>query len=492
MKKLLLFFLLFSKSVLFSQTVLNSFPLNLNRPQENGQILSTEDVKTNEIYVFAADNKKTQILKYSKFFFFTDQFTDTINNLQSKVLIGHSFSEDGNPTLYWTSDNSSDIRIVKYFFTTKTTRSLNFKFPDYTGNIIATFQKNNTFYVLAHEKREEHLLLFEFNDGSCLIKMFDFSDFSFQNENGRKFTFTSLLQYYPLEKIESSEFNPLENTSRRNKMYFLDNRILLTLNYNVAKTETFELNLESLDVKRKVFDQPVSQKPLATSNSFYIDKKLFQFSVNNEEFLFNVKDFESGGTIKNVSISKNDTITFKNSPLFLQTNGQTPKRIKTTAKFLKQLSSLKAGISVIKNRENTFITFGGFEKFLVSTAPSYDYRNNFFSDFDDGSYSEYVTKMAFFDAIMDSNLEFVHNKQPEILAIDNISYYRYKTRNIAFDSIIKLKDFYILGYYDLASRKYIMRKFTDGFMNEDLGNPIMNKALLSNPATFGDLKPNKN
>lgn len=492
MKKLLLFFLLLSKSVLFSQTVLNSFPLNLNRPLENSQILSTEDEKTHDIFVFAADNKNIQILKYNKFLFLSNQFTDSINNLQSKILVGHSITEDGNPTLYWASQNNNNIAIVKYFFNTKTKRALNFKFPDYTGNIISSFQKNNTFYILATEKKEDHLLLFEFSDGSCLIKMFDFSDFSFQNENGRTFSFSALLQYYPLEKINSTEFNSLEQTVRKNKMYVFDDHILLTFNHNVAKTETFELNFETLNVKRKVFDQPVSKKPLATSNSFYIDKKIFQFSVNNEEFLFNVKDFESGETIKNVSISKNDTITFKNSPLFLQTNGLTPKRIKTTAKFLKQLSSLQAGISVIKNRENTFVTFGGFEKFLVSIAPSYDYQNNFSSNFDNGSYTEYATKMAFFDAIMDSNLEFIHNQQPDILAIDNISYFKSKTRNMAFDTVIKLKDFCILGYYDLVTRKYTMRKFTDGFMNEDPGNPIMNKALLSNPATFGDIKSNKN
>lgn len=59
MKKLLLFLLLLSKSVLLSQTVLNSFPLNLDNPLEEGQILNIEDVKTHNIYVFAADTKKS-------------------------------------------------------------------------------------------------------------------------------------------------------------------------------------------------------------------------------------------------------------------------------------------------------------------------------------------------------------------------------------------------------------------------------------------------
>ena len=54
-----------------------------------------------------------------------------------------------------------------------------------------------------------------------------------------------------------------------------------------------------------------------------------------------------------------------------------------------------------------------------------------------------------------------------------------KTKNITLPNILKLKDFYVLGYYDLVSKSYIMRKFTDGFIDEDPGNSIMNKAQFS-------------
>ncbi|MBS7256679.1 hypothetical protein [Flavobacterium branchiicola] len=478
MKKLLLFLLLFSKSSLFSQTVLNSFPIHLNKPLENGQILNTEDVKTHDVYVFAADNKNTFIYKYNKFLFLTNQLTDSINNIENRSLIGHSISEDGNPTLYWGSDTARNIRIIKYYFETKTSRALNFEFPDYSGSLITSFQKNNIFYILSKEKNENHLLLYEFSNGKCEIKMFDFSSFIFKNEKGQRFTFSSLIQYFPIENIDSDNFNPLEKSVNKSKMYVLDNHIILTLDYNSKQTHVFDLNLESLDVTEKIFNQPVSKKQSASSNSFYLENKLLQINANNEELLFEIKDFESGKSIKTVSVSKNDTIRFKNSPLFIKSNGQRPEKLKTTSKFLKNLSMVNVGVSAFKNKNNTFITFGGFAEYEVS-IPNFDYRpSDYFGGFND-RYTQYANKMVFFDAMLDSKFDFTTNEQPEILAIDNVFYFMSKNKNIALEHILKLQDYYILGYYDLYSKKYVIRKFTDGFMNEDNGNPIINKAQFT-------------
>ncbi|HEX7868651.1 MAG TPA: hypothetical protein VF455_00915, partial [Chryseobacterium sp.] len=115
MKKLFLLFCIFYNSVLLSQTILNSFSLNLNRPLEKGQILNIEDAKTNDIYVFAADDKYINILKYNKSLFLKNQFTDSIKMAENRSLIGHSIGEDGNPILYWATNNLRNIRIIKYY-----------------------------------------------------------------------------------------------------------------------------------------------------------------------------------------------------------------------------------------------------------------------------------------------------------------------------------------------------------------------------------------
>ena len=145
MKKLLFISLLLSKSVLIGQTILNSFPLNLDITSENLQTLNVEDVKTSDIYVFAADDKNINISKYNKSLFLTSRFTDSIRTPLNKSLSGYSISEDGNPLLYWSSQSGKSLKIVKYFLDSKTSRTLNFDFPENNEYIIGTFQKNNIF-----------------------------------------------------------------------------------------------------------------------------------------------------------------------------------------------------------------------------------------------------------------------------------------------------------------------------------------------------------
>ena len=487
MKKLFLFFLLLSQSVLMAQTVLNSLPLQLNDPSENGQILNVEDVKTHNVYAFTADDQKINILKYNKSLFLTNRYTDSIRSEEDRILLGYSISEDENPTLYWSAGNSRNIRIIKYFLETRKSRALNFDFPPNVDYIITKFQQQNIFYILAKEKNEPNLVLFAFNNGVCEIKMFDFSAISMQNHKGQNFSFTTLLRYHPLQKMDADNFNSLDKTSSLNKMYLLDGHIMLTLDYNINKTQVLDLNIETGAIQEKNFDKPISKKSSKTSNSFYNEGKLFQINSNSEEFVFDIKDFETGKTIKNVYVTKNDTIRFKNSPLFLQTNNSKPQEIKTTAKFLKNLSGLRGAISVFKNHQNTYITFGGYAEYMASEFlySKMDILDDFISPDMQSQYLQ--TKTVFFDAVLNADFEFV-TKQNEPLAIDNIYYYLSINKNIALENILKLQDYYILSYYDTALKQFMMRKFTDGFIDENPGNPVINKLLLSKPATFGKLK----
>lgn len=476
MKKLLLFFLLAFPSVLLSQTILNSYPLNLTKIDENGQILNAEDVKNQDVYVFAADSKNINILKYSKSFFLTKQFTDSIRDAENRSLLGSSISDDGNPTLYWSSRESQNIRIIKYYLDNNTSRTLNFNIPENNEYIITTFQKNNNFYILGKEKDSQHLLLYEMKNGKCEIKMFDFSASRFQNERGQNLTFSSLIRYFPIQKMESEDFNPLNKTVHINKLYVLNDRIILTFDYNQKKTQVFDLNMETAEMTEKNFTQPDSKTISKTSNSFFSENKLFQVKASKDEFLFAVKDFDSEKTIKSISVSKKDTILFKNSPLFLQINDNKPKELKTTTKFLSQLSDLSVGLSVLKNNKNSYITFGGYLEYIVS---DFNYgRSNSFDSFENQvQYRQ--SKMVYFDSVLNANLDFVTDQKSEPLAIDNIFYYLGTNKNAALQNILKLKDYYILSYYDTVLKQYTIRKFTDGVMREDSGNPISNKAIFS-------------
>lgn len=481
MKKPLLLFLLFSKTLLFSQTVLNSLPLNLNY-LEKTQILNTEDETNNAVYVFAWDDKNINILKYNKSLFLSNQFTDSIKRETNRNLIGSSIDKEQKPTLYWSSLNNKNILITTYDFDTKASKSLNFDFPSNHEYIITSFQQHNAFYILAKEKESEHLLLYKFEDRKCEIRTFDFSSFTFKNKENVNISFIGLLKYFPIKKMEPDILNPIDLATKISKLYIEENRLILTYDNGILKTQVFTLNMNTGDVIEKTFNLPISKEPFESANSFYNDKKLFQVVANKDEFLFEIKDFESGNSIKKYAFAKNDTIPFKISPFMVQAENKKPRELESTAKFLKNLDGLTPGISVIKSKGNSLITFSGLGEYA-----DYYYSSDAQDDFGERNYY-WKSKIVYFDSMLNENLDFIKNNRPEPLAIDNLFYFLNRNKEITLYDALKLKDYYILSYYDSAAKQFKMRKFVDGFMIEDSGNPIRNKSLFSQSANFGKIK----
>ncbi|WP_166921287.1 hypothetical protein [Flavobacterium poyangense] len=449
MKKIALLLAVMYNSILLSQTVLASYPLELKKIREDDQILNFENSVTHEVFVFVASQGIFKILKYNSALFLRDQFTGAMTQYQDRLLMGYSLAEDGNPSLYWYSEELKDIIIVKYYFEDKTVKALKFNYPASMQPIVTQYQKNNAFNLLTQHKTEPKLILYVFRNGTVEEKVLDFSPFSFTDRKTQSRTFNQILAQNPIEKMEPGEYNPLFKTISKTKMYLLTDRILLTLDQNAKKTQLFDINLNTLDITEKNFLQPIAQKPSRSSNSYYHENRLFQINTNVDEFLFDIKDLDSQEALKSIAVSKNDTIRFKNSPLLIQRDHYSPKELKNTAKFLQHLSDLDIGLSVFKNKKNLFITFGGISK------PTYQ-------SFDGVFYPDLQTKTVFFESIWDKKLGLT-TEQQQPLAADKINLYLERHDEVAFQSVMKFKDYSILGYLDTDTKEYKMLKFTDGY-----------------------------
>jgi hypothetical protein len=488
-KKTIFLFLLFTNSLLFSQTILNSYPLDLKKSNGYNQILTAENKQNHEIFVFATDNQNISILKYNSSLFLTNQYNGPLKGIGDKSLIGYSFSADGLPTLYWSTKNYDTIIAIKYFFENKTSKNLNFVFTSEKQSIITQFQLENSFNLLVKDLEEQTLVLYTFENGTVEQKIFDFSPFIFQDKFTRFVTFNKVIAENPIEQIETERYNPLYQTTAKSKLYVFPNRLLLTLDYNPKKTQVFDINIQNEEIKEKNFIQSVIQKPKKLSNSFFQEDKIYQTIASDEEFFLDIKDYNSNETLKSFHISKNDTIRFKTSPLFSQREGEKARELKTTKKFLSNLAYLDIGLSVFKNKENTLITFGGTPNWArqgsIFLSSFYPFEN--FGFYDDGSsyyppnYSSgYIhTETVYFESAWDPNYNTIKQDQLEPLAIDNIYYFMSLNKQIALDNIIKYKDFYILSYYDTDLKQVVLRKFKDGFNADD---PFLDQ--LNTPSTF--------
>ncbi|QLC66975.1 hypothetical protein LPB248_11910 [Flavobacterium sp. LPB0248] len=463
MKRFFLFLFLISSTVMLSQTVLTSYSIDLKNKLGQSQIMTGENTVTHDVFTFAASADSLSILKYNSALFLRDKFVTSRQYTENRSLMGYSFSEDGNPTLYWFSQEEKSIILIKYYLENKTLRALKFQIPLEDNYILANYQKDNNFYLLLQSKTKQALTAFVFKNGMAEERFLDFSSFKFIDRKTQPKTFNQILNENPIEKMDAGEYNPLYKVSAKSKLYTLPNRLILTLDQSFRKTQLFDINLDNQEIKEKIFVKPVGAKNPKTSNSFYHENKLYQINANADELLFDIKDYESGQSIKSFTVSKQDTIRFSNSPLLMQIEDRAPKQLKNTAKFLKVLSSLDAGISVYKNQKNLFITLGGSGSDLKSFSVNGFNFNDPFGDFpSNGLYNVETNYSAFFECIWTKKLELTKETH-EPFAADQVYYFLDSHKEAALFSTLKLNNYTILSYYDVVAKQIVLRKFTDGF-----------------------------
>ncbi|CAN1574547.1 hypothetical protein MCETHM1_03596 [Flavobacteriaceae bacterium] len=466
MKKFIVFTILFQYNFFFSQTVLSTYPLELKKSKEYKQIVNAENTITHDVFVFASDKESVTILKYNSALFLTDQFTLSRPDLSYKTITGYSFNEEGNPTVYWSSEDLKNILAVQYDLNAKTTYLSNYYSSYSNQDIVTSFQENNSFYILSLKNLEQKMILYVYKDGKKEEKILDFTPFKFQNKNTEILKLNQILEVCPIEKMETNQFNPLFKGSEKTKLYILKKRLLLTFDHNFKETQSFDIDLSTFKIQEKKFLQPVTKKQSGLSNSYYHENKMFQLTTNKEELLFEIKEYQSGETIKSFPVSKKDTISFKNSPLWIQMDSQKTKELKNTAKFLERLLFLNVGLSVYKTPKAILITLGGTNNSQNTLDLSTGINAAMSGNFTDIAYDLMNASgptTVYFESVFDKKLQQFKKEQQDPLAVDFISKFLKEHDEVSMQNTFRYKNYYIFGYYDTYTKEYVMRKFIDGF-----------------------------
>lgn len=444
--------------MIFSQTVLTTFPLELKKSKQFKQITTAENKTTRDVFVFASDKETLTILKYNSALFLSNQYVLPRPDISYKLISGYSFDKQGNPTLYWSNEDLTKILAVQYDINSQATMAIfSYELPFLYQNIIAQFQENNTFYILAQNQLEQKLELYVFKDGKKEEKTLDFGTFKFKNSSNKDLTLNQILEACPIEKIETDQFNPLFRGTQRSKLYVLSKRLLITLDHNDNETQAFDIDLESFEIKEKIFLKSVANNGASSSNSYYHERKIYQLQLNADALLFEIKDYETADTLKSIRVLKTDTIPFKTSPFRLQMGGNRAKELKTTAKFLNQLLYLNVGLTVYKTNNSIMITLGATGNIQFA-----DVIGSNSNQFDSGVMYRSVPTTVYFESVFDKKLENT-KKFEEPLAVDFISRFVQEHAEVSLSSIFRYRNYYILAYYDIYAQQYTMRKFIDGF-----------------------------
>ena len=463
MKKLLFaLFVLMTFTASFGQTILNSHSLELKKSRNNHQILTAVNLRK-DIFAFASDKEKVTVLKYNKFLFFSDSISINRPEKEYEFMAGYSFENNGNPCVYWASEDLKKMQSVMFDFENKTTRVDNYQFAFANESILNTFNENNLFYILTLPKEDNKLKIYALRKGKAYEGTVDFSAYKFTDENGKTTSFNQLIRQNGLEMIDTKVLNPLFQTVGKSKMYLEGNQMILTFDAT-SQTQIFKVDLNTFSVSEQIIPQQMLVKT-GKSNSYFHQNKLYQLKVNAEELAISAVDLKSGEVIKKYYADTKDTISFRNSPLLSQTGKQNGKPIKNTKKFLQRLDVSEVGISVYQTKNETMLTVGGIKNvnttggiLLGITAGSAMIATGAGGDI--GSFFDEGTLQSnYFEGLFDDKFE--HQNVTQLpLAFDAISQFLGEN-DVTLQSVFPFENYYILSYYDSKKKEFVMRKFED-------------------------------
>lgn len=464
MKKIFLsLFTLCCINLSFAQTLLATHPLELKKATSNHQIVNAVNDQ-NQVFVFASDKEKLKVLKYNNALFFKDSLSVNRPDKNYTAMVGFSFEDNGNPYLYWSSDDYTKIQSHYFDFNNRTSVTASHQLSLKNESIISVFSENNSFYILSLPQKEDKLKFYCFNKGQLDEKIIDFSSYKFMDEKGKSSTFSSLIKENGIEKIDTRSSNPLFQSVPKIKFYITGKQMMLTIDSS-SRTQLFNIDLTTFAVNEKTIPSLTLKGSGGQSNSYFHDNKLYQIRANGEELAIAAVDIATGEELKKYTAGSKDSISFRNSPLYSQTGNQSGQELKNTKKFFNKLSNSSLGITVYKTPASLMVTAGGIRDVSsgggillgITAGVAMAISGSYYVPED--IFDSQNMQTIYFESLFDDKFE--HKKGPQQgLAVDYISQFLHEN-NASLVSVFPYKDYFIMGYYDSKKKEYAMRKFED-------------------------------
>jgi hypothetical protein len=165
-----------------------------------------------------------------------------------------------------------------------------------------------------------------------------------------------------------------------NKIYLRGDTLYLLMNKNRGLTRVYSFNTKTKQVSyrsiihNKIGENKIDQ-PGYVDNSFLYDSKLYFVSASSERLAVQVLDFNSGTILKKFITERDDSISFKNTPIIQE--GSVPilyvsfsktRELEKTRQLLRKMVSGNAVVSAIYDSMGIAITIGSYQRYTQTSG----------------------------------------------------------------------------------------------------------------------------
>lgn len=370
MKKFRLLFFVFSLCVIeiFAQKEVAELTIDYKSAfYDNKESLAISNKKTGELLLFVEDTDKTKVVLLNKEFQILSQIETEALPSTFKTFIGHQINANGTYSIYFTNNSNKKYGILNLDLKQNKANinTLDFKLDKEAYVESVTF--NDTFYLISVSRNETDVHFYTFNENGENTDKKSLS-FDFLNGKGENGFYKKAFHFLAgstgsLIKMDNYIPNAIETTSKPNKLYIIDDQFVFTFDNDNLKTIIAKINPSNFEITHSYFVQPNTETiRFSNYNSYLYDNKIFQIASASDEMRFSIKNLNSKELIKSIILKKEDTITFKNTPIIQEGPGLIAgtriREMEETSKFLRKISRGNIGVSAYKQDENYKITLG--------------------------------------------------------------------------------------------------------------------------------------
>ncbi|GEM_PF-524016 len=481
-KSILPLLILLISTQLIAQKEVLSIPFGYRSTFYDGkESLAISNEATGELVLFVEDSDISKAFLFDKNLILKSEIFCQSLPSSFKEFIGYQINKDGSYSIFYTNNSRKKLGELNIDFLQKSSVAKTLEFKLKKEAYVESISHKGIFYLMSASRGTSNVNFYLFNDGKISDKKTVSFDFLEEIKNGYlkkayDFLVTKGFTQGSLVKMDNKTPNAIETTSRPNKLYIIDNDFVFTFDNNRSNTKIISIDPSTFELEKTSVNHPKidGESEFTNYNSYLYDNKIFQIKSSSSTMAFTVKDFKTQKLLKEIVLKKEDSITFKNTPIIQEgpafIAGKRSREMEATSKFLRKISAGDIGIAVYKKDGQNRITLGskkeirsgggmmpmggfgavpmgGFGPVSVSFNPTF---------FAYGGYSS--TKTVRIDCLFNDNFEHLMGEISENI-FDRIKTFEESFKNTSKKSSIPEKGYKQLGQNSLKNRPELKNLF---------------------------------